>query len=229
MTIDSGLTILIGQNGAGKSTLIDALGGLGRLKDGDVQLEGASPYGGAGGRKRFMRRIGLVPQDVLLPDGARVDDAVRYAGWLKGMTRSAVDSKLESALGSLQVEDLRRRRIGTLSGGEKRRISIAVSLIHEPAVLILDEPTAGLDPIQRSALQQLLARLAAKHAVLVSTHLVEDIGPGVNRVVALGAGKISFDGTVEELRGKATATATGDSDLERGVWNVLSDPDGATW
>lgn len=186
LTLGRGLTILLGVNGAGKSTLITTLVGLRRPESGAVSMSGLDPYSRRN-RKEFMRAVGLVPQDSPLLAAARIEDVLDYAAWLKGVRRHVAATRIPALLEKLRIEGLRGRKVGALSGGERRRVSIGAALVHEPRLLVLDEPTVGLDPIQRVSLREVLIDLATERTLLLSTHLVEDV-TGADRVVALGGG-----------------------------------------
>lgn len=171
-----------------------------------------------------MRSVGLVPQDAGLPASVTVRATLDYAAWLKGVTRPVVAARSPEILEALGIGHLGDRKVGSLSGGERRRVSIAAALLHQPSFLVLDEPTVGLDPVQRLALRQILVALAQERILLVSTHLVDDLAAGVDRVFALGAGEVVFHGSVAELESRAGAADVGETAIERGVWNVLSGP-----
>lgn len=223
LNLAAGLSVLLGRNGAGKSTLIATVVGLSRPRRGVVEIGGVSPYGRR--RREAMRRVGLVPQDSSLPAGATLDAVLDYAGWLKSVARADVTRRAPVILEALDLSDLSTRKIGSLSGGERRRASIAVSLIHEPELLVLDEPTVGLDPVQRLGLRQIVESIARERCVLMSTHLVEDLSAGVDRVLALSAGRFVFDGAISELEALAGAPdpgRLGGSMIERGVWKILT-------
>ena len=166
--------------------------------------------------QHVMRSVGYVPQEAGVPGTARVKDLLSYAAWLKGVpSRESVES-IGAVLAELSIAELAQRKTGSLSGGERQRVSIAMALVHRLTVLILDEPTAGLDPVQRVLLRRTIDELAQQRAIVVSTHLVEDMGGHGDTVLVLHEGRIAFTGTPDELRAIARPEDVGVSTLERG-------------
>lgn len=215
LAMGAGITTIVGRNGAGKTTLLRTLVGLVRPDAGRVVVA-------QGGDERlFARHVGYVAQGAQVPGHAVVRDVVGYAAWLKGVARRSTTGSVADALTVMEVAHLEQRRVRTLSGGERQRVSIAMALVHDPSVLILDEPSVGLDPVQRLTLRRTLDRLSAGRAIVVSTHLVEDMGGDADRVLAMSHGKVVFTGSTDELRGLARIDDIGSSDLERGLWHVL--------
>lgn len=225
MELGRGVTTLVGRNGAGKTTLLRTIVGLQGLRAGRVDIAGSSPHG-RHQAKLVYRSIGYVPQGAVVPGGARVGDIVAYSAWLKGVSRSDTASLVASILRELSIEDFARRRVRTMSGGERQRVSLAMALVHRPSILVLDEPSVGLDPVQRVGFRRMLDLLARERAVLLSTHLIEDMGGSNDTIVVLRDGVVAFTGTPAELSANATPVDIGSSDLERGLWRILgSDPE----
>ncbi|MBU2694744.1 ATP-binding cassette domain-containing protein [Pimelobacter sp. 30-1] len=220
LTIGRGVTVLVGRNGAGKTTLLQALVGLVPAVAGRVEVAGVA-HGDRRRRAELARRIGYVPQGAEAPGGARVVDLLRYAAWLKAVPRAETAARVADALDELDVAHLATRRARTLSGGERQRVSIAMSLVHRPVLLVLDEPSVGLDPVQRVALRGLVDRLGETRAVVVSTHVVADIDADDDTVVVLDAGTLTFTGTAAAVAAGARPGDSGGSDLERGLWRLL--------
>lgn len=219
LSVGIGMTVLVGRNGAGKTTLLRTMVGLIRPTAGEVQIAGSDPHHDRQAREA-RRQIGYVPQGAQVPPAARVEDIVAYAAWLKGVPRSETRGLVDAAMTALDITPFARRRARTLSGGERQRVSLAMALVHRPSVLVLDEPSVGLDPVQRVQLRRTLDALAAERAVLVSTHLVEDIG-SEDAVVALAKGRVTFDGRAADLTAGDAPAGTGSTTLEQGLWNLL--------
>jgi len=219
LSIGRGTTFLVGRNGAGKTTLMRSTVGLEPLAAGRIVVAGID-MASRRDHRDVMRRIGFVPQSVAIPPSARVEDVVSYAAWLKGLSRQDTRTRVTEALEALDVGAFRKRIVRGLSGGERQRVSIAMSLVHRPDVLLLDEPSAGLDPIQRVSLRRLLDRIAHDRAVVISTHIVEDLGTDDHDFVVLDQGTIRYTGGAPGLRALADDGA-GPASLERGIWHVL--------
>jgi ABC-2 type transport system ATP-binding protein len=196
--VTAGVTALVGPNGSGKSTLLAILATLLRPSAGLITYEG-SLISGRAGRRRARSMLGHVPQRADFPDTFTVAEAVTYAAWLhrvpKNDTRDAVLHAME-VVGLSASAGLPLRQA---SGGTLQRVFIAQAVVHRPRLLILDEATVGVDAEQRVALRELLSELAVDRAVLLSTHLTEDLELLADRVLALGAGSVTFDGSAAEL------------------------------
>ncbi|MGX2995628.1 ATP-binding cassette domain-containing protein [Streptomyces sp. JNUCC 64] len=210
--LDEGVTCLVGPNGAGKSTFFRLAAGIEKPTSGTITLE-------TGGD----RRLGYLPQEPDLPRGATCEEFLHYVAWVHRIPPKRRSGAVADALARVNLTERRGSRIRTLSGGMARRLGIAQSLIHDPALLLLDEPTAGLDPRQRIALRETISSVADGRVVLVSTHLVEDVRGLADRVVVLDAGSVVFDGDVPALEGRAAADAPGDTDLERAIATLMGD------
>ncbi len=124
---------------------------------------------------------------------------VAFAAWANGVPDDRCQKAATGALDVVELNDLAGRRVRTLSGGQRQRLGIACAIAHEPDVLLLDEPTVGLDPLQRVQVRAYLARISERAIVLVSTHMVEDLAQVADRVLVLVDGRIAFDGTVADL------------------------------
>ncbi|MFI7520111.1 ABC transporter ATP-binding protein [Micromonospora globbae] len=202
-TIGQGVTALLGPNGAGKTTLIKCMVGLARPNQGQVVIDGRDISDG----KAAQELIGYVPQNPSLPGLAKVRDLIAYAAWLSGVDAARADEAVEAALGKMQAVDLGSRRIRTLSGGQRQRVALATGIVHDPRILILDEPTVGLDPGQRLKVREVIRQLGADRPVLLSTHLTEDVEHLADSVAVLVDGKIQYQGS---LAGLAMTRAAGD-------------------
>ncbi|WP_182481110.1 ATP-binding cassette domain-containing protein [Nocardioides immobilis] len=186
---------LIGVNGAGKTTLLRLLATTLEPSRGEVC------FPGLGGLPVAARRhIGFMPQSLALPRSLRVLDFLAYVAWLKEIPRSERADECARVLELADLESHHRSTVGRLSGGMHRRLLFAQAMIGRPRVLLLDEPTAGLDPEQRIRLRERLRSADGVEVLLVSSHLIEDLVPVVERIVMLDDHRIAFDGSVEGLR-----------------------------
>ncbi|MGC5033811.1 ATP-binding cassette domain-containing protein [Micromonospora sp. DT229] len=185
----AGLTFLVGVNGAGKTTLFRLL--LGDLKPhhGQVLVPASAGRG----------RLGYLPQAFGFPPRLTVAEFVAHFAWLQGVPRRQRPARVREALERVNLADRAGDRMGTLSGGMLRRAGIAQALVHRPELLLLDEPTVGLDPKQRVDLRGLFTDLAAQTTVVVSTHLLEDVAAVGGHAVLLDEGEVRFAGSVADL------------------------------
>lgn len=220
--LPTGTTALIGRNGAGKTTLLRALLGLLPAASGTVRLSGEQVLATAASRRAFHARLGWMPQDVEFPRGVNVAEAVEYACWLRGRPRRSLRAHREAALETADLTDLARRPADRLSGGQRRRLGLACALAGEPDVLVLDEPTAGLDPVQREEITGAVRAASHGRIVVVSTHLVEDILTVADRVLALDAGRVVADAPLAEI-----VPATASAEQARAAVTGLISPDDA--
>ena len=213
---------LLGPNGAGKTTLLRMMATVIPPSSGRLRLLGRDP-GRYGPRREIRRRLGYLPQNLGYYPGFTVAEFVEYFALLKEVPPGRVPRAVAAAIEQVDLGGRARAKLRTLSGGMLRRAGIAQAIVNEPELLLLDEPTAGLDPEQRVAFRALLRGLGGRATVIVSTHLVEDIGAACTEVALMDAGKIVFHGTPAELtaRGEGT-TASGDAPLERGYTAVLA-------
>lgn len=217
--VGAGVTALLGPNGAGKTTLIRCMAGLLRADGGDVRIAGRSIREGA----PVQRRLGYVPQNPSLPSLARVRDVVAYAAWLSDVTGLEADRQVAWAMDAMDVRDLAHRRVRTLSGGQRQRVALATGIVHDPAVLILDEPTVGLDPGQRLKVREVIQSIGRERPVVLSTHMTEDVQHVATSVGVLVAGGIQYHGSVGGLGEVAHSSAEGrpGSAFERGYDDVM--------
>ncbi|MFF8911430.1 ATP-binding cassette domain-containing protein [Streptomyces olivaceoviridis] len=221
LSIQPGVTGLLGPNGAGKTTLFRTLATITPPQSGQLELFGR-PVTSERTARRVRRRIGYLPQDFGYYPAFSIADFVRYCAWLREVPSKQADSATKEALAAVGLADRARDRMKSLSGGMLRRAGIAAAIVGSPSLLLLDEPTVGLDPAQRLDFRKLIRSLAhAGAAVVLSTHLVEDVGAACDTVFVLSDGRIRHSGTPRQLAELATPTAPGDSPLERGYMEVL--------
>ncbi|WP_017587846.1 ABC transporter ATP-binding protein [Nocardiopsis ganjiahuensis] len=197
-TVEPGVTGLLGPNGAGKTTLLSLIVTLLPVRGGRL-LIGEHDLSTGTGRSRARHELGFVPQRFSLTGELTVAETVAYAAWTHGLDRRECGEAARRALESVDLAGLADRRTRTLSGGQRQRVGIAAALAHDPRVLILDEPTAGLDPGQRLRVREVVAGLGADRTVLISTHLIEDVAHLCTRIGVLAGGRIEFQGTFPEL------------------------------
>jgi ABC-2 type transport system ATP-binding protein len=213
---------LLGPNGAGKTSLLRMMATVIPPSSGRLRLLGRDP-GGYGPRREIRRRLGYLPQNLGYYPSFTVAEFVEYFALLKEMPPARVPSAVATAIERTGLGDNARARLRTLSGGMLRRAGIAQAIVNEPELLLLDEPTAGLDPEQRVTFRALLRECGQRATVVVSTHLVEDVGAACTEVAVMNRGKIVFHGTPDELIASGEGTdAAGDAPLERGYSAVLA-------
>lgn len=199
MEIPTGMFGLLGPNGAGKSTLMRILVALMEPSSGEVDVFG---YNLLKERKEVRAILGYLPQDFRFFAKYKTHEFLDYAARLSGMNnkkkrRQAVDEMLES----VGLFDVRERYAGRLSGGMKRRLGIAQALIHNPKLIIVDEPTTGLDPEERIRFRNLLAKISEQDVtIILSTHIVGDISSTCNCMALMNKGEIAFFGSPEDMR-----------------------------
>ena len=205
LELGAGITGLLGRNGAGKTTLLRILAtGLAPSR-GMVRVLGEDPED-ATERLAIRRQLGYVPQESALYESFTPFDFIDYVAILKEHTdRAERHAEVRRVLDAVDLGDVARKKIRKLSGGMKRRVSLAQALLGDPRLLVLDEPTIGLDPEQRLRFRQLISRHADRRCVVLSTHMTEDVEALCDRVVVLDEGVVRFDGTPVEL----TETARG--------------------
>ena len=213
---------LLGPNGAGKTSLLRMMATVLPPTSGTLRLLSRDP-GGYGPRREIRRRLGYLPQQLGYYPGFTVVDFVEYFALLKDMPPRQVPHAVAAAIEHVGLGDKARAKLRTLSGGMLRRAGIAQAIVNEPELLLLDEPTAGLDPEQRVAFRGLLRDFGQRATVIVSTHLVEDVAAACTVVALMDAGKIVFYGTPAELTARGEGSgAAGDAPLERGYSAVLA-------
>jgi len=212
---------LLGPNGAGKTTLLRMMATVVPPSSGGLRLLDRDP-GAYNSRKEIRRRLGYLPQNLGYYPGFTVAEFVEYFALLKEMPSGRVPRAVAAAIERVDLGGKARAKLRTLSGGMLRRAGIAQAIVNEPELLLLDEPTAGLDPEQRMAFRGLLRELGQRSTVVVSTHLVEDVGAACTQVALMDQGKIVFQGTPADLAAEGEGTgAAGDAPLERGYSAVL--------
>lgn len=202
---DSGITCLLGANGAGKTTLLESAAGLTTPTEGRLFVRGRAP-----GSIANRLSIGVMLQDGGLPGSARPRDFLRYIARLYPHPRD-VDSLMEM----VEIDPGLRTPIRRLSGGQARRVSWAAAMVGDPEALLLDEPTAGVDPIGRERLNDVLRGEGQRGvSMIIATHLLEDVDQLADRVVVLRRGRVVLSGTPQELRPRNTLLARSTRELD---------------
>lgn len=220
LSIGPGVTGLVGVNGAGKTSLMSALAGLVRPRTGTVSVAGTPVTRRS--LRAVRRRIGLAPQQFRAPGHLAVADLVTYLGWLHGLSPGRAEERAGEVLEQLGLAGKRAARVGQLSGGMLRRVAIAQAIVHDPEVLLLDEPTAGLDPEQRHVVRQVVAGASAGRTTLISSHLLEDVVRWSDDILVVDEGRVAFHGTVDEFWVEAARRGVTEHDGELAFLAVVS-------
>jgi ABC-2 type transport system ATP-binding protein len=194
----------LGPNGAGKSTTLRMLTGYLAPHDGRIQIGEVDAVADPIAARRL---IGYMPESVPLYRELRVDEYLRYRARLKGVPRRRVAERVSAALEQANVTDVRHRIIGQLSKGYRSRVGLADALVADPPLLILDEPTAGLDPNQIRQVRDLVRSMAGKKTVLLSTHILPEVESTCERVLIIDRGRVVGEGTPAELRTRREGSA----------------------
>ncbi len=220
--LPEGITTLIGANGSGKSTLIRVLCTLEAADGGSFSVDGERIEGKT--RDAYRQRIGYVPQDVRFVSTMSCSDALAYAGWVAGMSRSEYRARIPEVLAEVGLPEAANTRVGSLSGGQNRRIGIAAALMHRPDVIYFDEPTAGLDPQARFGVRNLIRTIGEHASVVVSTHLADDVASLADHVIALNKGRVAFEGSWQQLRQHASSATHSSDPLEEALAVIAQSP-----
>ncbi len=195
LTISKGMFGLLGRNGAGKTTLMKTLVTLLKKQQGSITICGIPVEETA----EIRKIVGYLPQDFSMYPNMTVYEAMDYLGVLSGMSKEERRKRIPKLLKRVNLQDDRGKKVKALSGGMRRRLGIAQAILHNPKVLIVDEPTAGLDPEERVRFRNLLSEIAEERIVILSTHIVGDIEATCENIAVMDQGKILFKGTVEDF------------------------------
>ncbi|WP_370373034.1 ABC transporter ATP-binding protein [Henriciella pelagia] len=186
----------LGPNGAGKSTTMRMVAGVIEPDRGDVLISGNSVISQ---RREAQRRLGYLPEGAPLYRDMTPVEFLKFMAAAHDLTRAERNAAIDRVIADARIANVASRRIGNLSKGYRRRVGLAGSLLHDPDVLVLDEPTDGLDPIQKRAVRALIARMAPEKAILISTHTLEEVPAMCNRAIVIDRGRIVADGTPDSL------------------------------
>ena len=196
LQLSPGIYGLLGPNGAGKSTLMKLICMLIEPTAGTILFDGKDIRTD---RKNFLKRLGYMPQQHCLYPEFRVEEYLHYIGTLKGMNKKSVEKSTEELLKKVRLLDVRTQKIRTLSGGMQQRLMFAQALLDNPKVLILDEPTAGLDPEKRIEMRNLIAEYAKDKIIIIATHVVSDVELIADKILLLKKGELLAKSSVLEL------------------------------
>jgi len=203
LAIPTGMFGLLGPNGAGKSTLMRTLATLQEPDAGSITLDGIDVLRD---KDRVRRLLGYLPQEFGVYPRIKAEALLRHFAVLKGIEPRRVDEVVEGLLHKTNLWDVRKRRLGTFSGGMKQRFGIAQALIGDPRLIIVDEPTAGLDPGERLRFLNLLSEIGENVVIILSTHIVEDVSDLCRRMAVISHGRVLFQGepaaALESLAGR---------------------------
>jgi len=200
---------LLGPNGAGKTTTFRILAGFLDPDEGSVEIAGIDV---TRQRADACRKVGYLPEAVPLYEDMRTADYLRFRARLKGVAKSAVEARLAAVSKIAALDEVINKQIVHLSRGFRQRVGLADALIAEPEVLLLDEPTVGLDPVQIRELRELISSLAGKHTIILSSHVLAEVEALTTRLIIIVDGGVVADGTAVELRSKLGFAE--DADLE---------------
>ncbi len=190
----------LGPNGAGKSTTMKMITGFLPITSGDAHVCGHSIKTDT---KAAQSRIGYVPENAPLYEDLYVREFLEFMGKMRNISEEKLESRVRHVMELCHLEEVEFQTIETLSKGFKRRVSLAQALLHDPDILILDEPTDGLDPNQKHDVRKLIRDLAKDKAILISTHILEEVEEVCDRCVIVGEGRVLFEGTPEDLKSKS--------------------------
>ena len=207
-SFDHGIYALLGPNGSGKSTLMNIVTQNLKSDNGDILLDD-TPIGKLGAS--YREKLGFMPQYPGMYPSFSALDFLRYMAVLKGLNKKKADEQIDELLHAVELHDVRTHRIGSFSGGMKQRLALAQSLLGDPEIVILDEPTAGLDPKQRIAIRNYIASVALNKTVIIATHVVSDVEFIAREAIMLKKGVISDSGSPYELTQK----------IEGQVWQTV--------
>ena len=192
LTLRPGVTGLLGANGAGKTTLMRMICGILNPTGGSIALDGIDVTS-----EDYRAMLGYLPQDFGYYPGFTGREFLLYMAALKGLEKSAADRRADELLATVGLTEQARKKVKTYSGGMKQRLGIAQALLNDPRLIVLDEPTAGLDPKERVRFRNLIAELGKENIVLLSTHIVSDVEHIADRILMMREGQIIYDGPQE--------------------------------
>ncbi len=198
--IGSGITGLLGANGAGKTTLLGLILGMHRPDGGSLEVLGRDPWTLG---PEVRARVGYAPEHDALPEDVRAHDIVRHFAEVHGLPRREAQTRASDALWEVGLGEERFRAVGTMSTGQRQRVKLAVAIAHDPEVVLLDEPTNGLDPVQRDQMLALIRRIGHDLGldVILSSHLLDEVERVSDSVVIIDGGRTVSSGRLDELRG----------------------------
>lgn len=200
MEFSSGICGLLGHNGAGKTTFMKILTTLITPLEGHVYINDMEIK--KGNYEAIRRMIGYLPQELVLYPDLTVYNTLEYLGRISGVNRNILKSNIDEILEKTNLAAHKNKKNKHLSGGMKRRVGLAQAMLKKPDILVIDEPTAGLDPEERINIRNMLSEFGKEHTILFSTHVVEDLSGTCNFVSILSKGELKYKGTIKELLNK---------------------------
>ena len=195
LVIPNGMFGILGRNGSGKSTLMNIIATILQPSKGTVTINGIEIKNS----QKIRQMIGYLPQDFDFYPNMKVSEVLYYLGFLSKINQKDFDKYVDLILRKVNLIDYKNKKIKSLSGGMKKRLGIAQAILHDPKVIIVDEPTAGLDPEERVRIRNLLSDLAENKIVIISTHIVSDIESTCNRIAILDKGSLVYKGDIPSL------------------------------
>lgn len=208
LQLEQGVYGLLGANGAGKTTFMRMICTLLNPSEGEIRYEGVQVERAG---EQYRKILGYLPQEFGYYPQFTAEEYLLYIAALKGLKENYAKAKTKELLALVSLEKVKKKKIKTFSGGMKRRLGIAQAMLNDPKVLVLDEPTAGLDPKERIRFRNLISEMAENRIVLLSTHIVSDVENIANEILIMKDGRIQAAGSVEELTEK----------LQGKVWKCL--------
>lgn len=195
LVIPNGMFGILGRNGSGKSTLMNIIATILQPSKGTVTINGIEIKNS----QKIRQMIGYLPQDFDFYPNMKVSEVLYYLGFLSKINQTDFDKYVDLILRKVNLIDYKNKKVKSLSGEMKKRLGIAQAILHDPKVIIVDEPTAGLDPEERVRLRNLLSDLAENKIVIISTHIVSDIESTCNRIAILDKGSLVYKGDIPSL------------------------------
>ena len=195
LVIPNGMFGILGRNGSGKSTLMNIIATILQPSKGTVTINGIEIKNS----QKIRQMIGYLPQDFDFYPNMKVSEVLYYLGFLSKINQKDFDKYVDLILRKVNLIDYKNKKVKSLSGGMKKRLGIAQAILHDPKVIIVDEPTAWLDPEERVRLRNLLSDLAENKIVIISTHIVSDIESTCNRIAILDKGSLVYKGDIPSL------------------------------
>lgn len=190
----------LGPNGAGKTTTMKAITGLFAFNEGNIRIGGRSIIGEA---DEVKKHIGYLPEDQALYTEMPVIDYLRFIAEIEDIDKERITERIREIIKTTGLQDEKHKKIGELSKGYQQRVGLAQALIHDPEVLILDEPTTGLDPNQIVEIRELIKRIGKEKTVILSSHILAEVEATCDRIMIINNGRIVADGTAQELQDRA--------------------------